>query len=318
MDALLQQSMKFAFLHHVEVPSIFSLALRGIPEQNPLKADLIRSHPKPMSQEIVASSPTQGAQSIRRALAVLRIVATGQERGVRLTDVADHLELSEPTARRILRVLIEEGAVEQDPATRRYLIGGEVSLLGLARSTRFPLRTIAAPHLRQISEVLGDTSFLTIRNGADSVLIDRRPGSFPIKVLSIEVGARRPLGVGVSGVVLLAALPRETAQEIVQRNVRRLRALHLKPDELLARADEARLLGYAYASTGVVPGSRAVAVPVKLADGRTVAAIGIVTITERLSRERVRQVVAYISERALLIGEEANELAKRKLTATRR
>jgi DNA-binding IclR family transcriptional regulator len=64
-------------------------------------------------------------------------------------------------------VLVEEGAVEQDPP-RRYLIGGEVSLLGLARSTRFPIRAIAEPHLRHLSEVLGDTAFLTIRNGADS------------------------------------------------------------------------------------------------------------------------------------------------------
>lgn len=134
---------------------------------------------------------TAGAQSVRRALAVLRVLATGQERGVRLTDVVTHTGLNRPTVHRILRVLVEEGAVEQDPATRRYLIGGEVSLLGLARSTRFPIRAIAEPHLRHLSEILGDTAFLTIRNGADSVCIDRRPGSFPVKVLSIEIGARR-------------------------------------------------------------------------------------------------------------------------------
>jgi len=53
------------------------------------------------------------------------------------------------------------------------------------------------------------------------------------------------------------------------------------------RALQARKQGYAYAPVGVVPGSRAVAVSVCLADGRTVAGLAIATITERLPDARV-------------------------------
>lgn len=256
--------------------------------------------------------PTAGAQSVRRALAVLRVLATGQERGVRLTDVVSHTGLNRPTVHRLLRVLVEEGAVEQDVATRRYLVGGEVSLLGLARASRFPIQAIAEPHLRHLSESLGDTAFLTIRNGTDSVCIDRRPGSFPVKVLSIEIGARRPLGVGVSGLVLLASLPADEAADVVRRNARRLEALHVDPAELLERAVRTRAQGYAYAPVGVVPGSRAVAVPICLADGRTVAGLAIATITERLPDARVQGVVEQMRARARLIGAQAAELARRK------
>lgn len=255
---------------------------------------------------------TAGAQSVRRALAVLRVLATGQERGVRLTDVVSHTGLNRPTVHRLLRVLVEEGAVEQDLATRRYLVGGEVSLLGLARASRFPIQAIAEPHLRHLSESLGDTAFLTIRNGTDSVCIDRRPGSFPVKVLSIEIGARRPLGVGVSGLVLLASLPADEAADVVRRNARRLAALHVDPAELLERAVRTRAQGYAYAPVGVVPGSRAVAVPICLADGRTVAGLAIATITERLPDARVQGVVEQMRARARLIGAQAAELARRK------
>src|SRR4051794_28469852 len=83
-----------------------------------------------------SSEHADGAQSVRRALAVLRLVASGQDRGVRLTDIAAMSGLSRPTAHRLLKVLIEETAVEQDPATKRYLIGTEMSLLGLARAGR--------------------------------------------------------------------------------------------------------------------------------------------------------------------------------------
>jgi DNA-binding IclR family transcriptional regulator len=254
---------------------------------------------------------TAGAQSVRRALAVLRVVAAGQERGVRLIDAVSQTGLSRPTVHRILKVLVEEGAVEQDLSTRRYLIGGEVSLLGLARSTRFPIRAIAEPHLRHLSDVLGDTAFLTIRNGADSICIDRRPGSFPVKVLSIEVGARRPLGVGVSGLMLLAALPSEEAEKVVRQNARRLHELQIDPEDLLARARNADAQGFAYAKIGVVQGSRAVAVPVR-ANGRTVAGLAIATITERLPEDRVAVVVHHMNECASLIGAQAAELLRRQ------
>lgn len=255
-----------------------------------------------MSDEAAAAG-RDGAQSIRRAIAILRIVASGQEGGVRLTDVVAATGLNRPTVHRILRALLEEGAVEQHLATRRYLIGTEVSLLGLARPANFPLRSMAAQHLHHIGEVLGETAFLTIRKGDDSVCVARALGSYPIKVLSIEVGARRLLGVGVSGVVLLASLAHTQAAEIMQRNAGRLRALKLDAQELLQRCVEARLLGYAYTATGVVRGTRAVAVPVQTPAGETVAGIAVTALSSRLAESRLPFVVQVMQEQARLIGE---------------
>lgn len=245
---------------------------------------------------------TAGAQSVRRALAVLRSLAAGQEQGVRLTDVVSDTGLNRPTAHRILRVLVEECAVEQNPATRRYMIGRELPLLGLARSAKSSLQACAEPRLHQLSQVLGDTVFLTIRNGADSICIQRHIGSFPIKVLSIEVGARRPLGVGVSGLVLLSALPDAEAEDVVRRNERRLRALKIAPYDLLQRAAQVSQCGFAYAPVGVVPGTRALAVPVSTADGATVAGLAAATITERLPEARIDVLLRHMQKCAEEIG----------------
>jgi DNA-binding IclR family transcriptional regulator len=232
-----------------------------------------------------ASVSTQdGAQSIRRAIAILRIVAAGQERGVRLTDVMSATGLNSPTAHRILRALLDEGAVEQDPSTRRYLIG-------LARPTGFPLRSLAMQHLAQLGEDLGETTFLTIRNGDDSVCLARALGSYPIKVLAIDVGVRRLLGVGVSGVVLLASLPYAEAVDMMRRNANRLRALGLDGDDILDRCATASVLGYAYTSAGLVRGTRAIAVPVQTSDGTVIAGIAMTAISSRLSESRLHQIV---------------------------
>jgi DNA-binding IclR family transcriptional regulator len=253
-----------------------------------------------------------GAQSIRRALAVLRIVATGQERGMRLTDVVEQSGLNRATVHRILRVLMEERAIEQDRETRRYLVGQEISLLGLARTARFPIRAVAEPYLHKLGDELGDTVFLTIRSGLDSICVERVAGSYPIKVLSIEVGARRPLGVGVAGVMLLAALTDEEAANLVATHARRLRAHQLTPATLMERVRKARELGYAYTDAGIVRGTRAVAVPIHGPQRDVVAALSLTTITERLPASRLPVVVERMQEQAAQITRRLAAIGKRR------
>ena len=251
-----------------------------------------------------------GAQSIRRAVRILRILAAGQERGVRLTDIVSESELNRSTAHRILRVLVEEGAVEQDPDTQRYMIGQEVSLLGLARVARFPIKSIAEPYLRYLCEQVGDTAYLTIRSGFDSICVDRKTGPYPVKVLSIEVGARRPLGVGVGGLALLACLSEGDAIDIIKANEQRLARHKLSVGRLAERVRAARAKGYAYTEVGVVPGTRALAVPVWGEDGEAAAAISIAAIADRMPAARVSGLVGLMREQA--------ELVSRRLVQIRR
>src|SRR5437773_5980038 len=83
-----------------------------------------------------------GTQSIQRAVAVLRILATARENGLGLTEISMNAELTRPTTHRILSALVAEGIVEQRPGTRRYVVGEQIPLLALARRTREPLLDI--------------------------------------------------------------------------------------------------------------------------------------------------------------------------------
>jgi len=241
---------------------------------------------------------------------ILRILAVGQEQGMRLTDIVNESRLNRPTVHRILRVLVEEGAVEQDPDTRRYMIGQEVSLLGLARTRRFPIRSIADPFLRHISEQAGDTVFLTIRSGFDSICVDRKVGSYPVKVLSIEVGARRPLGVGVGGLVLLSFLPEEEAASIIKANELRLAQHKISVARLTERLKATRTKGYAYTDVGVVLGTRALAVPVFNQAHEAVAAISVAAIADRLSAARLPALVSLMQQQAGLISRRLAEISR--------
>ncbi len=254
---------------------------------------------------------TGGAQSIRRALRILRILAAGQDQGVRLTDIVRDSGLSRPSVHRILRVLIEEMAVEQDPGSRRYMVGPEVSLLGLARTARFPIRAIADPYLRHISEQVGDTVYLTIRSGVDSICVDRKLGTYPVKVMSIEVGVRRPLGVGVGGIALMALLPEEEARQLIKINQQRLAHLGITQARLNEWLKTTRAKGYAYRAAGVMPGTSAVAVAVPGPRGEPIAAISVAAISMRLTQQRLPEVIGLMREQAALISQRLMETKRR-------
>src|SRR5690606_32645412 len=170
---------------------------------------------------------------VSRAMEILRLVACGQEIGVRLTDLVQMSGLSRPTVHRLLKTLLAEGAVEQDELSRRYRIGHEMILLGIARTRRFPLLHIAGSGVEHIAQTVCDTAFLSIRHALDSVCIGRHTGHHPIQVLSINVGARRPLGVGVSGLALLSCLDKTEAESIAIANEKRLSFHGLTPESLL-------------------------------------------------------------------------------------
>jgi DNA-binding IclR family transcriptional regulator len=260
--------------------------------------------------DVDVKPPAAGAQSLRRALALLRQVAAAQEQGIRLVDLVAATGLNRPTVHRMLQVLREESVVEQDLETRRYKIGPELALLGMARGDRFPIGKLAEPYLQQVSQKVGDTVFLTVRQGRDSVGIRRITGHYPIQVLATEVGVRRPLGAGVAGVAILATLPAGEATTLVHDNARRLATLGITPAAMEQRIARARTEGYAWAPVGLVPGTSAISVAVVGGDGQAVAAVSVAAMATRLSRERLMPVVAALLDAARQIAKRSDDVKK--------
>lgn len=251
-----------------------------------------------------STEPRQGAQAIRRALAVLRILAAGREQGLPLADVVQSTGLTRPTVHRIVHVLIEEGIVERHEKTGRYAIGGQVPELALARTSRSPLLAAADAALARTSQQVGDTLFLTVRTGNDTLCIDRRIGSYPIQVLSIEIGARRPLGVSSAGVAILAAMPAHEAHKIVVANEARFVAYRTNASTVLAEIAVARRRGYNLREVGLVQGTKSISTWIKTPDGRPAAAITVSAVRVRLGPRREHEVAEILLQAAHAIEQE--------------
>lgn len=257
-----------------------------------------------------STKATDGAQSLRRAVAVLRALAAAQDQGARLADIAVQCNLTRPTAHRLLQVLVEEGLAERTPRSMRYVIGRDATLFGIARSSPFPIRAVAEPFLRHVCEVTGDSTVLTLRSGPDSICVDRRAGSYPIQVMSVAIGARLPLGVGVGGLVMLAFLPDVEIVQLLRKNEARLARRRLSPTELLERVRTVREHRYAFTEAGVIRGTHVLAVPVFDDNGRPVAAISVNAMANRLSANRANQLLPLLAEQAACIGLQYDALVK--------
>lgn len=272
----------------------------------------VRRHRSTTGVDTASVDLPGGTQSIQRAVAVLRLLATAPEAGLGLTEISKQSELTRPTTHRILSVLVAEGIVEQRQGTRRYAIGEQIPLLALSRRTRDPLLDIVDPHLRAVVGEIGDTGFLTRRAGLDTVCVARQLGSYPIQVLAWNVGERRPLGVTNAGIAILSGMPSDTVRSILARNRPRFSRYGVSTEAILQEVATARAKGFVARARSLTPGAGAISVLIRSSSGAAHGALTITPILRRLSPRRTDEIVARLRMHA-----EAIELEVRKAATSR-
>src|SRR5262249_12342706 len=245
-------------------------------------------------------------QSLERSVGILRALAAAGSAELRLSDVARAVRLSKPTTSRILAALCDQGLVETSREAKTFHLGPELVFLGWSAGQSFQLTRIAHPVVAKLAETTGDTAFLTVRSGAEAVCADRVSGSYPVKALTMEIGHRRPLGIGSGSLALLAELSDEEIQEILKANPDHLaRFKAVRPARIWREVQQARVRKYALAEGHVVKEVSGVGVAIKDPRGQAIAAVSVASISSRFQNGRqaalirVTQAAAKDIERAL-------------------
>ena len=248
-----------------------------------------------------------GVGAVSRLFAVLRSLGDTVESGERVTQLAQRIGLSQPTTHRLLRSLMDEGMVEQDARSKRYRLSLDFFALAARAGNTGNLRELVRPAMLRLSASLGDSLFLLARSGFDAICLDRSEGPFPIRTFTGDIGGRVALGVGQGSLAILAFLPEEERDTVIQYNLPRLKDFHLY-DEVFLRTEveNVRALGYAGRNTGVLQGMAGVAVPILDREGRAVAALSVATVSDRLGPDRLPTVVDMLKREAALIGPRIN------------
>jgi DNA-binding IclR family transcriptional regulator len=245
-------------------------------------APLATRQPEPERPE------TAGAQTLRRGLAVLRLLTRVGPGGLRMGEIGHRLGLNKTTAIRLTRTLVDEGFVLHDRAAGRYRLGPEAFAVGLAAEPSYELQRQAAATLRALAAESGDTVFFTVLHGHESICLSRDEGDFPIRNQLIKPGDRWPLGVGAGSCAILAALPDETVTDVLARNAafRAEKFPRCTDSAVRALVRDTRDRGYCLQPGMVFEDSWAIGVVVYDPNDVPVASISIAALRSRLGPAR--------------------------------
>ncbi|ORE91031.1 IclR-family regulatory protein [Stappia sp. 22II-S9-Z10] len=253
--------------------------------------------------ETRASDAGAARTALAKGLDLLTVIAERGVDGMGLSAAARRADMHVATAHRLLATLTETGYVSFDPYSKRYHLGimpyeivgraGEdVAFVQLRRRMRCALRSSEAD--------VGGIFCLSVPTRGEALCIDVVEAGWDIKVSTLKVGSRRPLGAGGASLALLAALPEAERETVLTRE----RERYTKYGDLTAdvvRAAIARFPedGYVVNEAVIIPDIAAIGIPL-FEGGRCVAAMSVTNVQSRLARQRESVVAAMraVAERA--------------------
>lgn len=218
-------------------------------------------------------------EGIARGLAVLESFDTERQR-LNATLAADRAGIPRAAARRHLLTLTHLGYLETDgshfwlsPKVLRFS-GSYLASARLPRALQPTLNRLAAQTGESFSAALLDE---------DEVVIVARSGPTRVLAYGVHLGARLPAHATSTGRMLLACLPKTQfnawlkARTLAARTLPRLTAhTVVEPKPFRALVDQVREQDFCEASQAHELGVHALAVPLRDAKGRTVAALNVV------------------------------------------
>jgi IclR family transcriptional regulator, pca regulon regulatory protein len=245
----------------------------------------------------VATPEAAFSQSLERGLGILASFTSAQPL-LGVSELARSVGLSRSTTHRYMATLTRLGYLQQDPATRRYRLGPRVLDLGFSAINSMELREIAAPYLQQLSDEVGFTVNMAILEDADILYVERcrssRAGQREID-LNLHVGSRLPAYCTSMGKVLLAYLPDERRQTLLDEMELGRRGPNTLTDRRALETELARVRerGLAINNEELAYGLRSIAAPVRGAGGEVAAAINLAVHSSMVS---MKDLVARLSE----------------------
>lgn len=158
--------------------------------------------------------PAHQIPVLQKAIQVLNALANGQAEPTAAT-LARALGIAPATCYRIVQTFAHAGWLHVGEDGRCELGAGLFPLLHRLQQSDLLSERMAAT-LRELTDVTGVTSKVSVRDGDDALTLLRVDSAEPM-ALTVRPGARFHLTLGASGTILLGALPDKEVGRIIRR-----------------------------------------------------------------------------------------------------
>ena len=239
--------------------------------------------------------------SVAMAVRLLKSFSEG-EAEIGVTSLSRRLGVAKSTVYRLASTLVSEGLLEQNPETEKYRLGMSLFALGALVRQRMNVATDARPFLFHLREATGETVHLAILEGPDIVFVLNLESNHAIRMRA-DLGARKPAFCTAEGRAMLAFQPQDVVNDVLGRRlVPRTPKTIIDAGQIRAALEEVRALGFATEDEQSELGMRSVAAPIRNANGRVVAAIGLAGPIQRLSDEALASFAPLVADAARTIS----------------
>jgi DNA-binding IclR family transcriptional regulator len=243
----------------------------------------------------------QRLSSVAMAVRLLKSFSEG-EAEIGVTTLSRRLGVAKSTVYRLASTLVSEGLLEQNPETERYRLGMALFGLGALVRQRMNVATDARPFLFHLREATGETVHLAILEGAEIVFVLNLESNQAIRMRA-DLGARKPAFCTAEGRAMLAFQPKDVVDEVLRQGfVPRTPKTIVNERAIRKAIDEARTQGFAIEDEQSELGMRSVAAPIRNANGRVIAAIGLAGPMQRISNEALASFAPLVADAARTIS----------------
>ncbi|MDQ0711276.1 IclR family acetate operon transcriptional repressor [Streptomyces luteogriseus] len=247
-------------------------------------------------------------KSVTRSLRILEAVA--QHQPVTVGELTKLFGLPKSTVQRTLVTLSEAGWLRANRRdTTRWEIGARVLAVRPAALQGSSLFAAAREPMVRLRDTVNETIHLSVPDALQCmVVVDRVDCSHAVRTFH-TVGDTSPLHATATGRAVLAHLPKQDVEELIERGLERYSdTTPADPDELRAELDRIRTDGYAVNRNQYRPDVCAIAAPVLDEDGTPLATVAISMPDSRCDADR-------LPEWGRMVADAATEIAGRRLGA---
>lgn len=224
-----------------------------------------------------------------------------------LAQLSELLGLSKATISRLCSTLVQYDFLRQDHELKQYSLGIRLFELGTMVGESLSLSRLASPYLSQLERKVRRAVFLGIIDNGELLYVAKREDlNGPITFTS-NVGTRRVPYWGMVGTVIMAYLPQNEIDRLVERHpfTPRTRRSFMAKEELDEFLRGVRDQGFAIDEGRVIEGVGGVAAPVRDFTGKVVAGLGVGYILASVNNRELRTITKAVVETAQVISRQA-------------
>lgn len=238
-------------------------------------------------------------RTVERALKILKIL-TAHHEGMGTAEISSELDISMPTASRLLNTLKNQNFVQHHPIIKKYMLGKAALDIGRSfyKHIGIQLVSVAEPYLEALRDNVQESVILEAFVGNDVILIYRANGPDVVSIL-VKVGTKVPVHASPGAKAILAFCPAKLVNRILKKKLNRYTSKTItSPRDLKDSFKKIRRDGVAFSFGEYYADMNALGAPVFNQDREPIAAIVIAMPAYRTKLHQESKLVSLLKETA--------------------